>query len=69
MMNTRIDTNSMTASKNIIITPEGHLVPRTEDNLKKLHKYVKRVFKKNMYDKRTKAYRYMMQHDSEFLRK
>lgn len=53
----------------MVVLPKGHLAPRTQENLAELHKYVKRHFKKSNYnDKRTRAYRWMKMHDSEFNR-
>lgn len=64
-----ISTNTITECRNILVMPKGFLAPRTEQNLKELHRYVKRHFEKSNYnDKRTKAYRYMKMHDSEFNR-
>lgn len=53
-------------SSNILIMPDGSIAPRTQDNLSLLLKYVENTFKKRYTDKRTKAYKYMKKHDSEF---
>lgn len=56
----------VTVMKNIIIDRQWHITPRTPENLKALHAYTRRKFKtKNIFDKRTKAYRYLKAHDSE----
>ena len=56
----------LTYCKNILIMPRGYPAPRTEANLKKLHAHIRRKYKtKNIFDRRTKAWRYLKAHDSE----
>lgn len=63
-----LTTESVTSCKNILIMPNGIIAARTQENLKKLHTYIRRIFKrKNIFDRRTKAYRYLRLHDSEVL--
>jgi hypothetical protein len=67
----KVNLEQMTYAKNILITPKGLITPRTPGNLKKLRQYTQRRWGKPT-DRRTKAYkqwyRYMVLHDSEFMR-
>lgn len=59
----------ITECRNILWMPEGTIAPRSPENLKKLYRYIRRKFgRKNIFDKRTRAYRYLKSHDSEVAR-
>lgn len=65
-----LSTNSMTECRNVLINRQHHFEPRTPQNLKKLHAYVRRHYKtKNIFDRRTRAWKYLVNHDSEAGRK